>query len=166
MMIYLYLSVFLGIISLLYVFYLRPKFLCKYYATMLKSMGYKVYEYPFKPLGVPIYEALEHYGEEKKDPLYEVKHLYQGYDVAVANMIQHPHIVFINLKLGRDLLTADKTMVLPKVSFLFKLLLQNFGEGLVFIEGEKWRNRRKTISKAFTFDFLKELLSQIASIAD
>lgn len=42
-MIYLYLSLFLGAIYLFYVFYIKPKSLCKYYVKMLKSMGYKVY---------------------------------------------------------------------------------------------------------------------------
>lgn len=64
------------------------------------------------------------------------------------------------------LITSDKAMILPKVSFLFKIFLQKFGEGLVFIEGERWRSRRKIISKAFTFDFLKELVPQIAEISD
>ena len=81
-------------------------------------------------------------------------------------MVQNPHVVFINLKLGREVLTADKVMILPKVSFLFRILLQKFGEGLVFVEGEKWRSRRKVISKVFTFDFLKELVPQIAEISD
>jgi cytochrome P450 len=81
-------------------------------------------------------------------------------------MIDHPHLVFLNPKLAMGLITSDKAMILPKVSFLFKIFLQKFGEGLVFIEGARWRSRRKIISKAFTFDFLKELIPQIAEISD
>lgn len=75
--------------------------------------------------------------------------------------MQHPHLVFLNLKLGRDMLSAEKATILPKVQFLFRILLKNFGEGLVFVEGEKWKNRRRIISKAFNFDFFIDLVPRI-----
>lgn len=80
----------------------------------------------------------------------------------ISNLMHHPHLVFLNLKLGRDMLSAEKVAILPKVQFLFKILLKKFGEGLVFVEGEKWKNRRRLISKAFTFDFLIGLVPRIA----
>lgn len=75
--------------------------------------------------------------------------------------MQHPHLIFLNLKLGRDMLSAEKTTILQKVQFLFRILLKKFGEGLVFVEGEKWKNRRRIISKAFNFDFFIDLVPRI-----
>lgn len=58
LMICFYILISLGVLYFLYAYYLRPKYMCKYYVKLLTAMGYRVYEYPFKIVGVPIYEAL------------------------------------------------------------------------------------------------------------
>ena len=40
------------------------------------------------------------------------------------------------------------------------------GEGLIFSEGEKWRKKRMTISKLFTFELLKANIPKISEICD
>ncbi len=41
----------------------------------------------------------------------------QGYDVVVSNSLYHPQLIFLNLKLGREITGADKLMVLLKSKF-------------------------------------------------
>ena len=40
------------------------------------------------------------------------------------------------------------------------------GEGLSFSDGEKWRKKRMTISKVFTFELLKANIPKISEICD
>lgn len=47
-----------------------------------------------------------------------------------------------------------------------KLLKHTIGEGLAFIEGEAWKERRKILSKAFSFDFIKQQIPLISKIFD
>jgi cytochrome P450 len=40
------------------------------------------------------------------------------------------------------------------------------GEGIVFSEGPKWKNKRRLISHAFNFDLLKQNIPKICNICD
>jgi hypothetical protein len=52
------------VVTYLYLkFYLKPKQACKRYARMLKDMGYRVYELPFRPLGATLYQLYNEYGK-------------------------------------------------------------------------------------------------------
>ncbi len=41
----------------------------------------------------------------------------------VSNLLYHPHLVFLNLKLGRDMISAEKVLILPKIYFMFKMVI-------------------------------------------
>lgn len=64
------------------------------------------------PFNCPLNINIEKDTIEKKDPLYSFKYEMQGYDVIVSNELYHPQLIFLNLKLGREITGADKLMVL------------------------------------------------------
>ena len=39
---------------LFYTQYVLPKRTYEYYSTLIPSLGYKLYKYPFKPAGIPV----------------------------------------------------------------------------------------------------------------
>lgn len=84
----------------------------------------------------------------------------------MTNLALYPHLIFLNLNLGKEILTPDKVNTLPKIDIGIKILKHVAGEGLVLIEGERWKARRKIISKAFNFEFLKELIPLISKVCD
>ncbi len=47
--------------------------------------------------------------------------------------MNHPHLIFLNLKLGREITTVDKINIFPKMQSLIKVILMQFGEGIVFV---------------------------------
>ena len=70
------------------------------------------------------------------------------------------------MNMGKEVLSAEKFQNLPKVQLSQQLLNHTIGEGLAFVEGAKWKDRRKIVSKAFNFDFLKSLIPLISEICD
>ncbi len=72
-MIYLWLALLLLLLYLAYFFYFKPKNLRKYYAKILRERGYKVYEFPFRPYTIPIYDNMLMSSELKNDALYSFK---------------------------------------------------------------------------------------------
>lgn len=75
------------------------------------------------------------YTEKNSDALYGAKHDYQGYDVIVSNIVWHPYIIFLNLKLGKELVSADKVNILHKANSLFRLLYNISKDGISMSEG-------------------------------
>lgn len=165
-MIYLWLTLSLLLLFLAYFFYFKPKKLCKHYAKLLRERGYKVYEFPFMPFNCPFISQFQKNQIEKKDPLYSFKYEMQGYDVVVSNSLYHPQLIFLNLKLGREITGADKLMVLLKSKFQFSVLMRTFGKSLLFAERQEWKSRRKLITKVLNFDVLMGLVPHIADVCD
>lgn len=58
---------------------------------------------------------------------------------------------------------TEKDYVFNKAP-LFSKLFNCFAEGLLFSEGEKWKNKRRIISNIFSHDFLLKMLPQIVEI--
>ena len=81
--------------------YYQPKKLCQWYADNFTRLGYRVYKLPYEPYDTPIYNSFDQSKQEKDDPLYHLKFTYQGYDVLIGNIYSRPHIIFLNLKVGR-----------------------------------------------------------------
>ena len=151
-----------GIIFLLsflfYYFYLKPMSIRKQYLKNLRALNYRVFELPFKPFGAPVYEVMQRYEKEKKDALYGNKYVYQGYDVVLTNILNYPQLLFLNPKLARQVVSVEKVNNCLKVSSPLQLLIYSMGQGLVFLEGDRWKNRRKILSNAFNFEFLQQLV--------
>ena len=98
--------------------------------------------------------------------MYGQKYLYQGHDIIVTNIMNSTQLIFLDLKLGQEMLSADKLNTLPKVAYPLQLLIHMFGQGLVFLEGDRWKSRRKILSKVFNFDFLINLVPLMSELFD
>jgi cytochrome P450 len=151
---------------LFYVVYLRPTLERKHYRTTLKSLGYKVKELPFKSMGAPLYDYLQHHQEQNKDAIHGIKVDCQGYDLILTNMLTSTHIILINMKLAQQMFNTDRFMFFPKFELMVDLMKHTLGNGLAFKEGDSWKQRRKLLSKTFNYDFLQKLVPGIAGLFD
>lgn len=149
-----------------FTFYLKPQKSCKRYSELLKSMGYRVYELPFRPFSATLYELYNEYSQTKGDPCYLNKEVFKNYDVVISNLLNYPSLIFTNMKMGKEILTPDKLMTAPKVQLSMKLLNHTIGSGLAFLEGDSWKERRKILSKAFSFELLKNMVPLISKLCD
>jgi cytochrome P450 len=57
-------------------------------------------------------------------------------------------------------------MILPKENKIVEVFFSIIKNGLVNVEGKKWKHRRKLISKVFNFDFITSLVPEMIEIAD
>jgi hypothetical protein len=62
-------------------------------------MGLKVYYMPVEPFGVTMYDHFKKFELAKNDAFIESKTVLPGYDVIVTNLLDQPHIIFINWKM-------------------------------------------------------------------
>jgi cytochrome P450 len=56
--------------------------------------------------------------------------------------------------------------ILRKKSESAEIFFSLIKRGLFFIEGQEWRHRRKTLSKAFNFDFIVQHIPTMVKVAD
>lgn len=148
--------------TLLYKFHIVPKRTYLYYAKTLKVLGYKVYQLPFKSYGIPLYEKFDESFQKYGDSTHICKNEYMGHDVILTNLLYYPELVFTNPSLVNELLNPEKLPILPKAKFGFELLNFIVGQGLLNSEGEKWKNKRKIMSKVFNFEFIKSQFGLIS----
>lgn len=48
-------------------------------------------------------------------------------------------MIFVNLKVAKEMMTPDKIKTIPKMDFALKLMKHCAGEGLVLVEGDRWK---------------------------
>ena len=66
----------------------------------------------------------------------------------------------------KEILSPDKVMILPKEKKIIEVFFSILPKGLVAIEGNEWKHRRKLISKVFTYDFIISHIPMMSKIAD
>jgi cytochrome P450 len=57
--------------------------------------------------------------------------------------------------------TGNTPYIYPKLELIVAGTRAVAGEGLVFSEGDLWKNKRKLLSKVFNFDLVKENIPKI-----
>jgi hypothetical protein len=57
----------------------------------------------------------------------------------VTNLLGYPYLIFVNLKVAKEMMTPDKIKTIPKMDFALKLMKHCAGEGLVLVEGDRWK---------------------------
>ena len=57
---------------------------------------------------------------------------------------------------------ADKHYLFPKARESIAILEMVFGNGMLYMEGDIWKNRRRMFTKAFNFDLLKDMVPLVA----
>lgn len=60
----------------------------------------------------------------------------------------------------------EKVMILPKECKMAEVFYSIVKNGLVAVEGKKWKHRRKLISKVFNYDFITSLIPEMVHIAN
>ena len=121
---------------------------------------------PVQPFGVTMYDHFKKYELAKNDAFFESKNFFPGYDVIVTNLLEQPHIIFINWKMIKELFNPQKVNVLVKSDVGLQLLKAIGGRGFFFSEGEKWKNKRKVMSRIFNFDFITSQVPVICKVID
>ena len=84
----------------------------------------------------------------------------------IGNVFDKADITLIEPTLGKELLSAEKLNIYPKETAVIEGIKLIMGEGLAFSEGDSWKNKRKLMSKVFSFDLIKENIPKITEICD
>ena len=158
-----------SVLASLYLFnwlYLAPKRLYDHYYRVLTAKGYKVYAPGFNPFGAPIFERLIKDVAKHKDTFHTFKYDLPGYDVVLTNMSNHIELGIINPKLAQSFTNVESLMTVEKDPTFFGLLKSVTPNGLLFLEGNDWKCRRKMMSKVFNHNFLMSHIPDIAKICD
>lgn len=105
--------------------------------------------------------------ESHKDALYTESTVYPHVDLVIGNIIEKVFIYFAHPDLIKEFVSGNVIHKYHKYSKLAEPLKLVFGEGgLVFSEGEDWKNKRKLMSKVFNFELLTKNIPKIAAICD
>ena len=95
MLVYL-VTVLILLLSTLYYFgYVRVLKKLRRYVKQLKESGYKVYMFPYNPLGIPDLDAMMD-GSKNGDTFRDFKTKFVEYDVLVGNIFQSPSLTFLS----------------------------------------------------------------------
>jgi cytochrome P450 len=87
-------------------------------------------------------------------------------DFAISNIFDKAFIVLINPDLIKEFYNGNTPYIYKKIEIVEIGTKAVLGEGLVFSEGEIWKNKRKLMSKVFNFDLIKENIPTIVEICN
>lgn len=151
---------------LYYRFSYKPRKLIKHYEKLLKELGYRVYVQPFQVFGISFFEINKKNVKLHNDAQYDEQNIFPHIDAVIGNIFDREFVVFIEPNLGKEMLSAEKINVFPKEKNIIEGIKMIVGEGMVFTEGDPWKNKRKLMSKVFNFDLIRENIPKIADICD
>jgi cytochrome P450 len=82
--------------------------------------------------------------------------------VTIGNILDKVHINLVTPDLIKEFLSASMVNKYPKFEMMIEGIKETTGgNGIVFSEGELWKNKRKLMSKVFNFELVKENISKI-----
>ena len=106
------------------------------------------------------------YKEKYGDAFYAQKNIHCGADFTVGNVMNKVVITLINTNFIREFWSVEGIAKYHKFEIVILATKLTFGSGMLFSQGEKWKNKRRVISKAFSFDLLKENIPKVAEISN
>jgi cytochrome P450 len=62
----------------------------------------------------------------------------------------------------KEFLSGSTPYKYPKISMMVEATKAAFGNGLVFSEGDIWKQKRKLLSKVFNYDLIQENIPKIS----
>ncbi|KAL4484644.1 hypothetical protein ABPG74_019821 [Tetrahymena malaccensis] len=147
------------IIFLVLKYYIFTKMAMRFYV----NQGIKEYKY-YPITGM----AREWMDKSSNDNLKTIKYIkfddkFKGEDAILSNLLDRALLIFIQPNLINEFLQNQQNYVkfeAPLVGFK-----QFLGKGIALEEGEKWKNKRKFISKLFKFDVVVNYLSSIRRVS-
>ena len=166
MLLYIFLVAILGLTYMAYFWMIKPKRQMAHYAKMFRNSGFKVRQFPYKLFGAPYTFKYTEGSKLKNDALYYHKNEYYSTDVIVSNVLHDPIIVFTNEELIKEATKMDKVMIVEKCHGTFETLFTFIKHGLLSIEKDVWKSRRKIFSQVFNFDFITSHIPMMINIAD
>ena len=83
------------VVYLFFKLYYWPKKTQNYYVKTLTDLGYKVYAFPFAPLGSSSLKATKDDNKKYKDSLYFRKNIACNYDITISNIL-HKNMISIS----------------------------------------------------------------------
>ena len=105
--------------------------------------------------------------KEKGDCSYNGKYVYsESYDVLIGIGYTTCQIIFLNEKLIKAFYDKDLQIKAPKITNSFRILRYTIERGLIFIEKNIWKHRRRILSKVFNFDFIASQIPVMVQSAD
>lgn len=156
-----------GIAYLAYTLFLKPLKLKAHYSRLLKQKGYKIYEFPYKVHTAPLFEDFLINQKEKGDFAYTLKHvLSDDYDVMITNTLNGISFYFLKPQIIKELYQKDLALKLIKKNTAFDIFKYIIQRGIIFIQKETWKHRRRLISKVFNFQFISSQIPTMAKNAD
>ena len=150
----------------IYKWIISPKRQIAHYTKMFKLQNYNVAELPFKPHLTPFYDDLGKQSQANHDPYYEHKRRLVHTDIIITNALVRPNIVLMNANMIKEMMTSEKMMVLHKEKDLNQVLFSTITNGIIGLEGDDWKNRKKMLSKVFNHDFITGHIPMMINIAD
>lgn len=87
-------------------------------------------------------------------------------DLSISNILDKIFIFLVNPDLLKDFYSGNAQSLYRKHELLLSGIKAIMGEGIVFSEGDSWKNKRKLMSKVFNFDLIKENILKMAEICD
>ncbi|EAS05241.2 cytochrome P450 family monooxygenase (macronuclear) [Tetrahymena thermophila SB210] len=147
------------IIFLVIKYYVLTKMAMRFYA----NQGIKEYKY-YPVTGM----AKEWMDYSSSDNLKTIKYIkfddkFKGEDAILSNLLDRALLIFTNPNLINEFLQNQQNYIkfeAPVVGFK-----QFLGNGIALEEGEKWKSKRKFISKLFKFDVVVNYLNSIRKIS-
>ena len=100
--------------------------------------------------------------KQKGDCFYSFKHELVGYDILLSNSFDKVMVTFLAPQLIQKMLAADKADSLHRVNSV-PLVRYLGGQGLIFIDGQEWKNSKKVLSKIFNYDFIAKQAPSIVT---
>ena len=121
-----------------------------------EDLGYKVRVYSYNPISASQFDEFNRETESHNDCFHSLKsaECYDA-DILIHNILSKPIVEFVNLDLVKEYFMPEKVYTQKKVTFLFESITAILGKGLIFAEGNSWKNKRKVISSVFNFYLLK-----------
>lgn len=79
------------------------------------------------------------------------------------NTIDSPHIYLTELEAIKQFMLNIRDYKKAEMFYLFHKFME---KGVVFLNGNEWKNHRKTLSSVFHFDFLNEMVPWTVKITN
>ena len=90
-----------------YFLYIMPYLEFKRYAKLIRSLGYSVYEAPFRPWSTTFNDDMKEDARDYDDACWKEKHIYNKYDVIIENHYSKVVLAFVNIDLIKDFFKPD-----------------------------------------------------------
>ena len=135
------------------------------YKEAFTKAGYRVKAENFKLFLSDMITQMREGEAKHNNPFYFFEQQHPSYDVVVSSMLNRPSVVLISPELIQEFFTRN-TECYKKLDLVVDGVSRVLGRGIFFSEDEAWKKKRKILSTAFHYAWIKELTPKILRTAD